>query len=173
MDAADPERVASALHAVNAELYDIVALRPELAGMGSTVVGLCQDGARISIFNVGDSRAYRVDGRALVQLSVDDSEDTAWKPGSLFARSGMLTQCFGGFTEYCAIEPHLHTEACAPGSTYLLCSDGLYETLDEEQLLDMIGADLPASVEAIFRSALKHFASDNVTIALVRVTERA
>jgi serine/threonine protein phosphatase PrpC len=173
LDSADPGKIASALHAVNAELYDIVALRPEFAGMGSTVVGLCQDGASIAIFNVGDSRAYRVEGEALVQLSVDDSEHAGWKPGSPFARSGMLTQCFGGYTEFSAIQPHVHIEACIPGRTYLLCSDGLYEALDEEQLLAMIGGDLAGSVDAIFRAALKAFASDNVTIALVRVSDKA
>ena len=56
-----------------------------------------------------------------------------------------------------------------PGNTYLLCSDGLYESLDEEQLLTMIDGDLAGSVDRIFRAALKYFASDNVTIALVRV----
>ncbi len=173
LSAPEPEQISSALHAVNAELYEVVALRPALAGMGSTVVGLCQDGASIAIFNVGDSRAYRVDKEALVQLSVDDSEDTGWKPGSLFARSGMLTQCFGGYTEFSAIRPHVHIEACMPGNTYLLCSDGLYESLDEEQLLTMIDGDLAGSVDRIFRAALEYFASDNVTIALVRVAQPA
>jgi len=125
------------------------------------------------VFNVGDSRAYRVDERALVQLSVDDSEDRDWKPGSLFARSGMLTQCFGGHARFSAIRPHLHVEPCVAGSTYLLCSDGLYETLDEDQILELIGGDLKASVEGIFRAALGHYASDNVTVALVRIAQHA
>jgi protein phosphatase len=173
LGAAEPEKIASVLHAVNAELFEVVALRPELAGMGTTVVGLCQAGASIAIFNVGDSRASRIDKEALVQLSVDDSEDTDWKPGSLFARSGMLTQCFGGYSEFSAIEPHVHIEACMHGNTYLLCSDGLYESLDEEQLLAMIDDDLAGSVDRIFQAALKFFASDNVTIVLVRVAQPA
>ncbi len=60
-----------------------------------------------------------------------------------------------------------------PGSTYLLCSDGLYETLSEEKMFGMIGADLQASTEALLRAAIEAKCKDNVTIALVRVTDRA
>jgi len=56
-----------------------------------------------------------------------------------------------------------------PGSTYLLCCDGLYETVPEEQIAGLIGADLQKSAEALLRAALDLKARDNVTIALVRV----
>jgi serine/threonine protein phosphatase PrpC len=57
------------------------------------------------------------------------------------------------------------------GSTYLLCCDGLYETLTEEQMVAQIGEDLQASAEALLRAALEKKARDNVTVALVRVAE--
>lgn len=172
LPALGPEKIVASLRAVNAELYAHVGQNPMLAGMGSTVVGLAVHGASLAIFNVGDSRSYRVEARALVQLSVDDSQVMNWRPGAAFARSSVLTQCFGGRRTFTDIEPHLHVEPCVPGATYLLCSDGLYETLDEQKLVDLIGSDLQSSVEAILRAALKHHASDNVTIALVRVSER-
>jgi len=168
-----PEKIAASVRAVNAELYAHVGENPALAGMGSTVVGLAVHGASLAIFNVGDSRAYRIEERGLMQLSVDDSFVKNWKPGSAFARSSMLTQCFGGRPTFTDIEPHLHVEPCVPGSTYLLCSDGLYETLAEQQLMDLVGGDLQKSTEALLRAALDLRAKDNVTIALVRVTEQA
>lgn len=170
LPAIGPEKIAASVRAVNAELYAHVGENPALAGMGSTVVGLAVHGASLAIFNVGDSRAYRIEDRSLVQLSVDDSMVKDWRPGSTFARSGMLTQCFGGRPTFTDIEPHVHVEPCVPGSTYLLCSDGLYETLAEEQLLELIGGDLQGSVEALLRAALAQRARDNVTIALVRVS---
>jgi serine/threonine protein phosphatase PrpC len=67
----------------------------------------------------------------------------------------------------------VHVEPAVPGNTYLLCCDGLYETLTEKQMAELIGADLQASVEALLRASLELRAKDNVTIALVRITEKA
>lgn len=165
-----PESIARSVRAVNAELYAHVAENPSLAGMGSTAVGLAIHDASLTIFNVGDSRAYRVENGGLKQLSVDDSLVQNWKHGSDNARSSMLLQCFGGRPTFTDIEPHLRVEACTPGSTYLLCCDGLYETLPEERMAALIGADLQGSAEALLRAALEQKARDNVTIALVRVS---
>jgi serine/threonine protein phosphatase PrpC len=168
-----PEQIGASVRAVNAELYAHVGEHPELAGMGSTAVGLAVHGASLATFNVGDSRAYKVANGRLAQLSVDDSLVQNWKQGSATPRSTMLTQCFGGRPTFTDIEPHVHVEPAVPGSTYLLCCDGLYETLGEEQMAKLIGADLKSSVEALLRAALEQLARDNVTIALVRVTDKA
>jgi serine/threonine protein phosphatase PrpC len=165
------EGIAASVRAVNAELYAHVGDNPALAGMGSTAVGLVVHGISLAIFNVGDSRAYKLADRKLVQLSIDDSFVQDWRPGAAFARSTMLTQCFGGRPTFTDIEPHVHGEPCLPGTTYLLCCDGLYETLPEEQMAGLIGAGLQSSAEALLRAALEMKAKDNVTIALVRITE--
>ena len=165
------DKITSSVRAVNAELYAHVGEHPELAGMGSTAVGLAVHDRSLVIFNVGDSRAYKIGERGLMQLSVDDSIVQNWKPGAAFARSSMLTQCFGGRPTFTDIEPHMHLEPCVPGSTYRLCCDGLYETLPEERMRELISADLQASAEALLRAALEQLAKDNVTIALVRISE--
>ena len=173
LPAFDHDKIASSVRAVNAELYAHVGEHPELAGMGSTAVGLAVHGTSLTVFNVGDSRAYKIGERGLMQLSTDDSMVQNWKPGSPFARSSMLTQCFGGRPTFNDVEPHLHLEPCVAGSTYLLCCDGLYETLPEERIMELIGPDLQASVEALLRAALEEAAKDNVTIILLRVVEKA
>jgi serine/threonine protein phosphatase PrpC len=163
------DKIAASVRAVNAELYAHVGENPSLAGMGSTAVGLAVHDAKLAIFNVGDSRAYRLGDRKLLQLSVDDTLVQNWRAGSGVARTGMLTQCFGGRPTFTDIEPHLLLEPCVPGSTYLLCCDGLYETVPEEKMLELIGGDLQKSAEALLRAALDLRARDNVTVALVRV----
>jgi serine/threonine protein phosphatase PrpC len=167
-----PESIVKSVRAVNAELFAHVGENPSLAGMGSTCVGLAAHDASISIFNVGDSRAYRLEQGALRQLSIDDSIAPNWQPGSGAARSSMLLQCFGGRDTFTDIEPHLHVEPGVPGNTYLLCCDGLYETLTAERMAALIGTDLQTSAEALLRTALEEKAKDNVTIALVRVTDQ-
>jgi serine/threonine protein phosphatase PrpC len=171
--AAGPDRVRAAVRAVNAELFAQLRSKPELAGMGSTAVGVAAHRGRLAIFNVGDSRAYKVGERGLTQLSVDDSAQPNWKPGSGVERSTLLLQCFGGRSTFTDVEPHVVLEPCVPGATYLLCCDGLYETLTEEEMAALIGESLKASAEALLRAALEKKARDNVTIALIRLAEHA
>jgi serine/threonine protein phosphatase PrpC len=171
--AAGPGNIRAAVRAVNAELFAEVRSNPELAGMGSTAVGLAAHQGRLAIFNVGDSRAYKLGESGLMQLSVDDSLQPNWKPGTGAERSTKLLQCFGGRSTFTDVEPHVVLEPCAPGATYLLCSDGLYETLTEEEMAALIGKDLVTSAEALLRAALEKNARDNVTVALVRCVEKS
>jgi protein phosphatase len=166
-----PGSVAASARAVNAELYAQLRESPELAGMGSTAVGLAAHHRQLAIFNVGDSRAYKLTQSGLTQLSVDDSLTQNWKPGSGAERSTKLLQCFGGRSTFTDVEPNVLVEPCVPGSTYLLCCDGLYETLPEEEMAALIGKDLGASAEALLRAALEKKARDNVTVALIRIGE--
>src|SRR5262245_44740334 len=146
--AGGPAGIRTAVRAVNAELFAQLRSNPELAGMGSTAVGLAAHQGKLAIFNVGDSRAYKLGERGLIQLSVDDSVQQNWKAGSGVERSTRLLQSFGGRKTFSDVEPHVLVEPCVPGSTYLLCCDGLYETLTEEAMAALIGADLQASTEA-------------------------
>jgi PPM family protein phosphatase len=163
--------VAGAIRRVNAALFEDMRADTALAGMGTTVVGLVANRSEVCIFNVGDSRAYKVDAKGMRRLSVDDSSDTNWKPGSSIPRTGVLTQCLGGNERVSDVNPHLYREAAMPGATYLLCTDGLYETLDEAQIRSLIGPDLAASAAEILRVALRQFCADNVSIALVRLQD--
>lgn len=163
------ENIGSSVRSVNAELFAQIRDNPSLAGMGSAAVGFAAHLGKLAIFNVGDSRAYKVVPAGLMQLSVDDSIQPNWKAGSGVERSTKLLQCFGGRSTFTDIEPHLLLEPCLPGATYLLCCDGLYETLTEAEMAALIGANLRASAEALLRAALEKNARDNVTIALVRL----
>ncbi|MEA3193170.1 MAG: family protein phosphatase [Betaproteobacteria bacterium] len=171
--AAGLDGIGATVRSVNAELFAQLREHPELAGMGSTAVGLAAHGAKLVIFNVGDSRAYKLVPGGLMQLSVDDSFQPDWKAGSGVERSTKLLQCFGGRSTFTDIEPHLLFEPCVPGATYLLCCDGLYETLTEAEMAALIGEDLQASAEALLRAALEKKARDNVTIALVRLAPQS
>ena len=165
--------IETSVRAVNAELFAHVREHPELAGMGSTAVGLAAHETSLLIFNVGDSRAYKVVEQGLMQLSTDDVPQPKWKLGSGQQRSTRLMQCFGGRTTFTDVAPNVVVEPCTPGSTYLLCCDGLYETVTEEAMAALIGTDLKASAEALLRAALENRARDNVTVALVRIMEPA
>src|SRR5688572_2395757 len=92
--AGGPDGIRAAARAVNAELFAQLRIQPELAGMGSTAVGFAAHRGRLAVFNVGDSRAYKLGEKGLMQLSVDDSALPNWKAGSGAERSTLLLQCF-------------------------------------------------------------------------------
>lgn len=158
-----------AVRQVNVGLCAEMCREPRWLGMGTAVAGLMALRGGIAMFNVGDVRIYRIKKGELVQLTVDDSLDATWEPGSWMPRSGTLTQCLGGISGFLDIAPHLYREPCRAGSTYLLCSDGLYESLRAEEMAALIGPDLVRSAQALFDVAMAAASSDNVSIILVRL----
>jgi serine/threonine protein phosphatase PrpC len=148
----------AALRAVNAELYRAMAADPRQMGMGTTVVGLVL-APRLVWFNVGDSRLYRC-GEALLQISIDDTP-----PGP---RSGLLTQCLGGGAPSRAgIVPHAGEIAVETPARFLLCSDGLTDMLDDDEIAACLAAPDAEAVPELFARAMRAGGHDNITIVLV------
>jgi serine/threonine protein phosphatase PrpC len=71
-DARDEAALSQLLREVDLGLYALMRERPALAGMGTTVAGLHVTPSALHVFNIGDSRVYRID-QGLVQLSTDDT----------------------------------------------------------------------------------------------------
>lgn len=157
--------VSTCIRDANTLLFDRMSSREGTMGMGATVAGLRIGTEGIVAFNVGDSRVYRVQDGYLSQLSVDDVPP---KQHGAAGRSGAVTQCLGGMARYCDVLPHVHRQVLAP-RTYLLCSDGLYDGLELEELEAAIDDDLGASVSRLFQRAMDAGARDNISIILLRL----
>src|SRR5215475_1790651 len=65
------ERLRACVAAANGEILASSRMKPELAGMGTTVVALLAAGDRMALAHVGDSRAYRIRGGAIRRLTDD------------------------------------------------------------------------------------------------------
>jgi PPM family protein phosphatase len=153
---------------VNAELFHAMEHRADAAGMGTTVVGVVVTPENVVHFNVGDSRAYRHGPGGLVQLSHDD----ALGAGAGRRRtSHVLTQCLGGAATPRAVEPHVGTQpALASGEALLLCSDGLTDMVDDDEIAQVLDAlpDPAQAAAALFARAMTAGGADNVSIIIVR-----
>lgn len=159
------------LRAVNAALF---AKGEEYhAPTGSTVVALLAGGSRGACLWVGDSRAYRLRDKTFSQLTTDHSQIEAYvrlgligrAEASLHPLSNVLTRAVG-------TQPDLGLETCAldpvPGDRYLLCSDGLYRHVSEQEMADVLAAGpLKRAADTLIDLTLARGASDNVTIVLV------
>lgn len=135
-------------------LHDLMVAEPELQGMGTTVAGILETGAKITAFWVGDSRIYRMRNGSLNLLSRDDVLD------------GMLTQCIGGS----AIEPlpnaHLVAWPAQDGDRLLVCSDGLSSMISDARIAHYLTGDLHSVTNALLGAALDARGHDNISVVL-------
>jgi len=168
--ATDADLVA-ALRKANQRLFAAMQGNPAHVGMGTTIAGITVSSSEVSIFNVGDSRIYRVNGRKLEQISVDDSESTDASCFAWLMPSRVLVQCLGGYPEMEEIEPHVAREMLEPGSSYLLCSDGLHDMLSDRAIQSCVRDDPVETVSALFEGAMAAGGSDNISIIYALIEE--
>lgn len=145
-------------------------------GMGSTAVALRLTGGDFELAWVGDSRAFRFDGRRLEQLSHDHSYVQALvDQGVLDASEAdrhparhMLTRVLGG-QEVEQVDADQIRGAVEFGQRFLLCSDGLTEELSAAEIEAILGdeSDPEAAVRALIAAALDRGGSDNVTVVVI------
>jgi PPM family protein phosphatase len=162
------------LHA-NAEIHARGESAADLKGMGTTCTALVLVPRGVIVGHVGDSRAYRVRGRMIEQLSRDHS--LAWDMEAARAKAGgeaiqappknIITRSMG---------PHgridVDLEGPFPveeGDAFILCSDGLSGQVADEEI-GGFAATLPpeAAAAALLGLALVRGAPDNVTLIVAR-----
>ncbi|MFE7190021.1 PP2C family protein-serine/threonine phosphatase [Kitasatospora sp. NPDC057541] len=174
------ESVREALQDCNQDVYAAAGGDPGLAAMGTTVAGLVLLEERAVVFNVGDSRVYRIGGGggeddgedALRRVSVDDSPPLP--PGR--RTTSVVTQTLGGSLGLTFVEPHVRSAPLAVGDRYLVCSDGLTDPVPDEELSALLArppeegerADGRAAFE-LWKAAIEAGGPDNITLALVRI----
>lgn len=151
-----------------------------LPGMGTTVVALTLHGdGTMTVANVGDSRAYWIRGDYMSQITEDHSfvEDLVRQgrltpeEAAIHPQRNILTRAVGIGIE---VEvDRFPIEDPAVGDRFLLCSDGLFNEVSEDEILDIIlAADGPAeAAAALIEATLQTPCRDNVTVAVVEVVE--
>ncbi|MFC5668291.1 PP2C family protein-serine/threonine phosphatase [Kitasatospora misakiensis] len=166
------ESVREALQSCNQAVYAAAGDTPELAAMGTTVAGLVLLEERVVVFNVGDSRVYRIVDGGLRRVSVDDSPPLP--PGR--RTTALITQSLGGSLGLTFVEPHIRSAPLAVGDRYLVCSDGLTDAVPEEELTALLGNPAEASERAdgraafdLWKAAIEAGGPDNISLALVRI----
>jgi PPM family protein phosphatase len=153
----------------------------EPQGMGTTITGLASletaGGHHLMVFNVGDSRVYRVVGGRLDQVTVDHSEvQELVQVGRLtrdqartHPRRNIITRALGSGRPLRA--DHWLLPAIV-GDRYLLCSDGLFGELAEDQMLPLLAGGDPHQVAATLVAAADDAGGrDNITVIVVDVED--
>ena len=166
----------NALKLANFTVYDQSRQFEEFSGMGTTLVAALVHNKAVSVLNVGDSRAYRIsnDGigqitedHSLVQLMVNRGELTP-EQAKHYPGKNYITRAVG--TESMT-EGDVFHEKLERGTYLLLCSDGLTNLLDDQEILFEVihGADKQACCQTLVDIAKRRGAPDNVTCVLVEI----
>jgi len=160
----------------NRAIFNAANSNPQYAGMGTTlVVGVFRD-SRLLMGHVGDSRGYRLRASRLTQITHDhsllqeqiDSGLITPEQAAFSANKNLVTRAVG-VEDTVLLETHLHD--VLPGDTYLLCSDGLSDMLDDESIsqLLMSAETLPEAASALIDAANEAGGKDNISVVLARV----
>jgi protein phosphatase len=168
------EKLRYSVAAANREIYDTARARPQLAGMGTTLVALLAGSERVALAHVGDSRAYLIRSGRIRQLTDDHSlvgELVRRREISETAARGhphrhVLTRALGVRR---SVEPDLAELTPRTGDTFALCSDGLTGHVRDEEIGEAIAreADLDAACAALVALANARGGEDNITLILV------
>ncbi|HEX4824071.1 MAG TPA: protein phosphatase 2C domain-containing protein [Candidatus Polarisedimenticolaceae bacterium] len=163
------------------ELLDERArIDPNLQGMGTTMTLTYSIGYDLFLAHCGDSRAYLCRSGRLEQLTRDHTRVQEMVDLGVMSREeaathklrNVLTNVLGGGVPLTDVD--LHRVKLAPGDAVLLCSDGLYDVVKDEEIASILSTvhSAQAACRALIDLALDRNAPDNVTVVVSRYAAR-
>ncbi len=165
-----------AMKLTNYTVFDQAGQFEEFSGMGTTLVAALFRGKQVTVANVGDSRAYHVNEDGIHQITTDHSlvqlmlqrGDLTPEQAKNFPGKNYITRAIG--TEP-TVQCDLFHLDLSRGDFVLLCSDGLSNLMDEQEILFEIahGVSKKHCCQHLLDIAKNRGAPDNVTSVLVQV----
>jgi PPM family protein phosphatase len=175
---AGEERVSSLIREANRRVYRRSNEDAATSGMGTTMTVALVDTRNdaIAFGHVGDSRAYRVRGGELEQLTDDHSlVGELVRSGRLspeeaesHPQRAVITRALGTEPE---VDVDTFTVEAEPDDIYLLCSDGLTDMVSEDEILSLVdgSGDLDAAARGLVNAANAGGGEDNITVVLFQI----
>ena len=147
---------------------------------GATVAGMVISPSGIQVFNLGDSRVYRVSSgkldcisydHSLVQVLLDDGKITNQEAFEHPYRNLITAGMGPAFSYKWKLETiYLHEEPVEKGlSGYLICSDGVCDVLTDREIADVLGAGPVKNGPALMDAIGDVFMKDNTSFIIVEI----
>jgi serine/threonine protein phosphatase PrpC len=177
--AAASKGLLSALWDANAMLAHTVKEHSELAGMGTTVSALIFAEDKVVVAHIGDSRVYLARNGVVRQITTDhtfvqrlvDTGRITPAEALVHPRRSVLMRVIGDVEQFPEID--IQVLDAQAGDRWMVCSDGLSGVVPEP-IMDRIliaNADTEEVCDLLVSEALEHGAPDNVTVAVIDVSE--
>jgi protein phosphatase len=163
----------------NSAIFTTSQNNPECAGMGTTLVVCLFYDNFLSVAHIGDSRLYRLRGEAMEQVTRDHSLlQEQLDSGLITAEEAKLSQNKNLVTRALGIDPtveaEVHVYETEPEDTFLLCSDGLNDMVEDEEIrltLITLKSNPSLTVQQLVQAANDNGGRDNISAMLIRVAE--
>ena len=176
------ETLKESVRLANRAIFEKAGSDPDLHGMGTTACAIRvvpgPEGDEIAWVNVGDSRIYLQRDGKLIQLSRDHSlvEDLLRsgqltpEEAAVHPKRNILTRALGIDID---VEVDGGTVMPFNGDRFLLCSDGLFNEVSEDQIAAVLRrlADPSEAADELVRQANEGGGRDNITVVLVDVVD--
>ena len=165
-----------AVDAANSAVYERSESSPDFNGMGTTLVAAIGSGNRLVITNIGDSRAYLITEEGIERLTRDHSlvedmmmqGDLTVEQARTHPSKNLITRAVGvDETAECDV----YYREMHPGEHILLCSDGLTNMVEEQEILYEVlhGGDKALACERLVDIANDRGGRDNITVVLLEI----
>ena len=166
-----------AVYRANKIIFQTAQSQTHCEGMGTTIVACMFFDNRVSIAHVGDSRAYRVRNGELEQLTMDHSLlQELVDRGFYSVEEAQRSTNRNYVTRALGVEPTVEVEVneyeVLPGDVYLLCSDGLPDMVEDEDIhltISTFNDSLDIVSKQLIELANDHGGRDNVSVQLAKV----
>jgi protein phosphatase len=171
------ERIDALIQEANRRIYDRASTDPSASGMGTTMTVALVEGMTVVIGHVGDSRAYLVRDERMEQLTDDHSlVNELQKSGKLSAEEAQAHPQRSVITRAVGTDPDVDVDGfrieAEEGDVFLICSDGLTDMVDDEEILELVHQnrdDLDKAVQALVAAANRGGGEDNITAVAFRI----
>jgi protein phosphatase len=163
----------------NSAIFTTSQNNPECAGMGTTLVVTLFFDNFMTVAHIGDSRLYRLRGDTMEQVTRDhsllqeqlDSGLISPEEAKLSQNKNLVTRALGIDP---TVDPELHVYETQVGDTYLLCSDGLSDMVEDEEIrvtLVTLRSNPNLTVQQLIQTANDNGGRDNISAMHIRVAE--
>jgi len=173
---AEAQLIRECIQAANKHIYDTAHALPQCQGMGTTIVAAMFSLGRVTIAHVGDSRIYRSRGDELKQVTSDHSLVQELIDRGFFtpeeAQAFLRTvHAACGSAPGSGVEVDVQELETEAGDIFLLCSDGLNDMVNDEEIrltLSKYSANLFQAAQELVRLANQGGGKDNISVVLAR-----
>jgi PPM family protein phosphatase len=168
-----------AVYRANKIIFQTAQSQTHCEGMGTTIVACMFYDNKVSVAHVGDSRAYRLRDGAFEQITLDHSllqelVDRGFYSEEEAQRSTNRNYVTRALGVEPTVEVEVHEHEVLPEDVYLLCSDGLPDMVEDEDIhltISTFNASLDVVSQQLVELANDHGGRDNVSVMLAQVLD--
>jgi protein phosphatase len=163
----------------NKVIHQTAKSQPQCEGMGTTIVACLFYDNRISIAHVGDARLYRLRRNRFEQMTMDHSLLQELVDRGFYSQEEAQRSTNRNYvTRALGVEPVVEVEIqeseVQPDDVYLLCSDGLPDMVEDEDIhltISTFSANLATVGQQLIQLSNDHGGKDNISVILTHVRE--